>query len=410
MKAKVNLYVYGVFPNAEIVEVGRILSQNLDKYGQYEGFFRYSPSYLSHPLAYSIDPAHLPLNEETFAAKDGEIGMHRVFDDSLPDAWGRQILIRKGGLQKIRYAPVQLLGLLGGSGIGRFLFSEQKKKVNYQDTSIAYVNIAKAINEAGKFEDSLDTDTAELQHLLACGSSAGGARPKVLTIKDDQHWIAKFSSHKDIHPELFIALEQAGMTLAAQAGLEVPNVKRKQVNERDVLLIKRFDVTPEGGRNALVSMRTLIGVEDQYAVSYSDMATTIRLYSAKPQVDLELLFRQMILNVLLVNTDDHLQNFSMLHTANGWQLSPSYDIVPNVYQPEQILQVNGKHVDIGKNDVIGEGKRFGFSIQKSRKLLYEVVERVIAWEDIFQQSGVPEEHTGNLQSEIRRRMKRFQSH
>ena len=111
MKSKVNLYVYGVFPNAEIVEVGRILSQNLDTYGQYEGFFRYSPSYLSHPLAYPIDPAHLPLQEKTFAANDREIGMHRVFDDSLPDVWGRRILIRKGGLEKIRYAPVQLLGI-----------------------------------------------------------------------------------------------------------------------------------------------------------------------------------------------------------------------------------------------------------------------------------------------------------
>ena len=117
----------------------------------------------------------------------------------------------------------------------------------------------------------------------------------------------------------------------------------------------------------------------------------------------------MIINVLFVNTDDHLQNFSMLHTAGGWQLSPSYDIVPNIYQSGQILQVNGKHTDIGKIDVIDEGKRFGFSVQKSRKFFGEVVERVVSWEDIFQQSGVPEEHTGKLQSEIRRRMNRFRS-
>ncbi len=407
MKETVNLYVNGVFPDGQIVQVGRILSRHLDTYGQYEGFFRYSPQYLEHPKAYAIDPIHLPLRNETFEARNRDTGIHMVFDDSLPDAWGRLILARKGGLEKSRFAPAHLLNVLQGMGLGRFLYSEQEKKTNFEDGSIPFADIAKAIDEAGKLEDSVDTETAELQHLLACGSSAGGARPKVLTRKDNKYWLAKFASRKDVRPELLISLEEAGMTLAGQAGLEVPELQRAKVRDKSVLLIKRFDVVPEGGRNAIVSFRTLLGIEDHYSAHYSDMAKIIRLFSNRPETDLKLLFRQMVLNILLINTDDHLQNFAMLHTDKGWQLSPSYDIVPNIYQPGQILQVNGKHSAISTDDIIQEGKAFGLSHQKSRRLLQDVLQRTGDWQNIFRKCKVPEDHTGKLRADIARRFSKI---
>lgn len=126
-KSEINLYVYGIFPNKEIVEIGRLLSRNLRSRQQLEGFFRYSPSYLRHPLAYALDPVHLPLDSRTFTADSRETGIHHVFDDSLPDAWGRHILARRGALDQTHYAPAHLLAVLGGSGLGRLLFSEQEK-------------------------------------------------------------------------------------------------------------------------------------------------------------------------------------------------------------------------------------------------------------------------------------------
>ncbi len=403
MKSTVNLYVQAVFPDGQIIQVGRLLSRNLANYGQYEGFFRYSREYLDHPKAYAIDPLHLPLADETFSADNQNTGIHLVFDDSLPDAWGRHILARKGGLVSDRFAPAHLLGVLQGRGLGRFLFSEQENLQSYEDSSISFTDIAKAIDEAGKLEDSVDIQTAELQHLLACGSSAGGARPKVLTRKDNQHWLAKFASRKDLHPELLVSLEEAGMTLARMAGLTVPKLQRVMVGERDILLIQRFDVVAEAGRNAMVSMRTLLGIEDHYSAHYADMAEIIRLYSSQPEIDLELLFRQMVVNVLLRNTDDHLQNFAMLHTDNGWQLSPAYDIVPNIYQTGQIIQVNGKHSTISAPDIIQEGKAFGLSQQKSHLLLHDVLAKIKDWQDVFSQCQVPAAHTDTLRTDINQR-------
>jgi serine/threonine-protein kinase HipA len=290
------------------------------------------------------------------------------------------------------------------------LFSYQEAAPILQDGSIEFADIAAAIDEAGQLEESIDVATADLRHLLACGSSAGGARPKVLTAQGGDFWIAKFASRKDLHPELAVALEETGLTLAGLAGLTVPAFKRQSVGGRGVLLIQRFDMTPKSGRNALVSFRTLIGIEDQYAVSYSDLASMIRRFSCQPLLDLELLYRQMIVNVLLVNTDDHLQNFAMLHTEQGWRLSPAYDIVPNIYQTEQILQVNGKHTGLRFADILLEGQSCGLSRQRSKQILLDVLARISAeWQGVFAACLVPEAHTGRLKNHIHQGLERMKS-
>ncbi|HFQ82002.1 MAG TPA: type II toxin-antitoxin system HipA family toxin [Desulfobacterales bacterium] len=404
MKAEVNLYVHALFTDGRIVLVGRLLSRNLYNRGNYEGFFRYDEAYLRNPLAYPLDPVHLPLDNGVFTAVNRELGMPEVFDDSLPDAWGRHILARKGGLEP-PYAPAHLLLALGGSGLGRLLFSESEVPPTSVGGSIDFADIAKAITEASALEDSIAVDNAELRHLLACGSSAGGARPKVLTILDDDLWLAKFTSRQDPHPELFVALEEAGLILARRAGLEVPEIRRERAAGRDILLIRRFDVTPTKGRNALVSFRTLIGVEDHYSVSYADLAGIVSRFSHRPKDDLEGLYRQMIVNIALVNTDDHLQNFAMLHTRQGWRLSPAYDIVPNIYQGEQILLVNGKHQALNRDDILREGRKFGLSKQRCGRILTEVAARLATWPEVFTACRVPEEHTGNLRLSITRRLK-----
>ena len=407
MKSEINLYIHGTFPDGQLIEVGRLLVRNLLSYQNQEGFFRYAPSFLNHPKAYAIDPVHLPLTDQTFVADAPSGGIHYLFDDSLPDAWGRHILARKGGIEHNRFTPAHLLAILKGSGLGRFLYTEQRGKPIFVDGSIDFTDITRAMDEAAKLEDGFDIDTAELQHLLACGSSAGGARPKVLTKKDDTFWIAKFASRKDPHPNLLPALEQAGMTLAGLAGLQVPELHRGDLEDRDLLLIRRFDVVEGGGRNALISFRTLLGMEDHYAASYSDMAAIIRLYSARPKEDTEQLFRQMVVNVLLVNSDDHLQNFAMIHTSEGWQLSPAYDIVPNIYQSSQVVMINHKHSDIEATDLVDEGRKFGLSTQRSKALVREVASALADWPDVFSSCGVPQAHTRNLRREITDRLRRI---
>jgi len=225
----------------------------------------------------------------------------------------------------------------------------------------------------------------------------------VLVRQEGQLWLAKFSSLRDPTPSLLVALGQAGMLLAQKAGLEIPEIQRLRVAERDILLIRRFDITPEGGRNAIVSMRTLIGSDNPYLCSYADMARVIRKIAAQPEADLAALFRWMLINVLVQNTDDHLQNFSMLHTSQGWRLSPGYDISPNIHQQRHILRINGGDGPFMRQDILAEGRRFGLSAQKCRRLFEAVYKSLADWEKIFDECGVSWEHTRELRSAIRHR-------
>lgn len=107
---------------------------------------------------------------------------------------------------------------------------------------------------------------------------------------------------------------------------------------------------------------------------------------------------------MLVNTDDQLQNFAMLHTRHGWCLSPAYDIVPNIYQTEQILQVNGRHNDLSADDISAEGMNFGLSALRSKKILADVLGKLADWQMVFETCLVPESHTGSLRDNIARRL------
>ncbi len=396
------LRVFARMPGGEILHAGRLLSRNLSSPGNKQGFFQYDFPYLTHPTAYPLDPIHLPLESRTFSANRGESGIHAVFDDSLPDAWGRTILAKRAGLDKTRFTAIHLLEALAGDGLGRLLYMQETETLSpdYRDASIDWEQITAAMEEAGLFEKDMDTENLALRHLLACGSSAGGARPKVLVRKDGHLWLAKFSSIRDPNPNLLVALEEAGMRLAQQAGLEIPELQRQRVADRDILLIRRFDVAPEGGRNALVSMRTLTGSENPYITSYADMAGVLREVSHDPAQDLAALFRWMTCNVLLQNTDDHLQNFSMLHTSAGWRLSPGYDITPNIHQEHHIMRINGSDTPFTRDDLLAEGRRFGLSAQKCRQLLDEVFAAFALWEMVFEQCAVPWEYCRYLRSSL----------
>ena len=77
-------------------------------------------------------------------------------------------------------------------------------------------------------------------------------------------------------------------------------------------------------------MQTLLEAEGYYNADYRDIADIIRRVSTNPGQDLVSLFKQLLLNVMIVNTDDHLKNFSMIFDGDGWKLSPAFDLVPNI--------------------------------------------------------------------------------
>jgi len=379
----VNLYVFVVLDDGRIIRAGRLLVENLHMAfrGGYSGVFQYDSDYLSHHDSYALDPANLKLTTKLIRARRPEYGIHGVFQDSLPGKWGNRLLAYKAGFNEQHYTPAHLLEALGSTGIGAILYSSEKRTpLGVEDPSIDFADLALALDEASSYENKNFT-AMELKFLITGGYSAGGARPKLL-VKRDGYYLAKFSSIHDRTPVLQVELEAAGLELSRRIGLEVPYFEVCQVRERPVLLVKRFDITPGGGRRSLLSFAALLD-QDPALGSYSSMAEVIRRYSKQPRIDLKHLFKQMIFNVAIHNTDDHLQNFSMIHDPDGWRLSPAYDLTPSFLQNEQATIIDGQVTGISIENVISEGKRFGFSRQKTLEIVDGIAKSLAGWHNLI---------------------------
>ncbi len=130
------------------------------------------------------------------------------------------------------------------------------------------------------------------------------------------------------------------MELSRRAGIETAETRLLPLGSGKCLLVKRFDINEAGGRNHMVSMQTLLKADDWYNAGYRDLAEVIKHVSAQPGQDLQRLYRQMVFNVMIGNTDDHLKNFLMLHNDEGWRLSPAFDLVPNIgFNQEHVLRI-----------------------------------------------------------------------
>jgi serine/threonine-protein kinase HipA len=225
---------------------------------------------------------------------------------------------------------------------------------------------------------------------LNAGSSPGGTRPKAVVMDEESniHYLAKFPSVKD--QVNVVRIEAATMNLAAKAGLSVPHTRLVQCSGKSVLLVQRFDIIPAGRRH-MISFQTLLKAHGYYQSRYLELLAVLRKYSNDPQGDSERLYRQMVFNAVVGNTDDHLKNFWMVHdNEQGWRLSPAFDLIPDVGR-------KGEHVlcfDLGANypgraDLENLGRRWG--IRNAVSAVAQVFDAMAGWRDEFANSGVEEE-------------------
>ena len=351
--------------------------------GKGRGAFRYAPDYLKTSEAFALDPVSLPLREGEFNIEHP--GVFGVFEDSLPDDWGRRLLVRKHRLPLHQQNLPNLLLALGSSGLGALFYTE---KGNPQKTSAeaSVLYLDQLVKAAEAFERG-DTRDADINLLLGAGSSPGGARPKALVYDEqaDQHYLAKFPSIKDQVD--VVRIEAATMKLGEKAGLDVPETKLVECGSRPVLMVKRFDVLPQGRRH-MVSLQTLLKVTGYYQARYADMLNVTRKVSADPLLDSERLFRQMVFNAVIHNTDDHLKNFWMTCTRDeGWRLSPAFDLVPDIGQRgEHVLFFDLDPVYPGRENLLRLGRSWGVS--GATDIIEQVFNAVSHWRETYLACGV----------------------
>lgn len=361
------------------------------------GSFVYGQSYLNRAEAVAIDPINLPLRDTEFTtAKVG--GLFGALRDTAPDAWGRMVIERRDrnrGYNELDY-------LLGSSDVhvGALSYGPDLE-IPALDYSTAYSleHLEAASDAADALEGEIDGEesplSADLNQLLVPSSGLGGARPKTTAIDEhDQLWVVKFPSRHDQWTNAIA--ESAYLTLAGECGIEVPEARTIKIRGRQSVIIRRFDQEPgsEGTiRRLFLSAHTLLGLEDSVTHrtgwSYLDLVHLLTRISATPRSDALELFRRMVFNALVSNTDDHPRNHAVIGTdEGGWRLSPAYDLVPSNDRSlgERNLAMAcgvtpGRERWANRENLVSGARHFGLSEEEADTLITRVKETVVRrWE------------------------------
>ena len=389
----ITLNVWRRTPDGDRLRAGqiRVAAPDPTRGGRLKGEFRYDPGYLEQPqaLALALDPIHLPLKSGIFAADRPHAGIHGVFEDSLPDAWGRGLLIRRHRLPRSHQDPAHLLLYLGQNGLGALAYQVAGSDDIPPPAPPTSPHDTLALIEAAERYDLNPAELADddLAALFRAASSPGGARPKLIVEHQGASCIAKLGSSQD-RVDL-VRVEAACLALAAAAGLEIPSFQVVEFGRHPALLIERFDVCGKQGRRHMLSMQTLAGADGWYQLGYADLADLVRRLSDRPEVDLPALYRQMVFNAFIGNTDDHLKNFSLLHRDHAWRLSPAYDLTPDEPQRgEHVLHFGPAGYEPSANALAALASAFGLSSRKARQIRDKVTSVMAGWRERFLDYGV----------------------
>jgi serine/threonine-protein kinase HipA len=326
-----HLFVWVRRADGAIHRVGELATTAPDRNsGRFESEFEYARAWVNEPRAFALDPVSLPLDSARRFRADLLYPPLAVFDDALPDDWGRRLLAAAIADEGGKPTLAEMLLRMRGAGTGAPLFTATDT-APHPDHSVPSTALSKLLEAASQFEAGTLPPGDEFRRLLEGSSRAGGARPKALVHDESGEWLAKFPSRARDEGQDVVGLEATCLNLARRAGLEVPESRLQSIGARRVLMVKRFDVSAQGGRYHMVSLRTLCKERPGiYVHSYSDLAQVLRKHSASPAEDLAALYRHMVFNAAIGNVDDHLKNFWMLVRPGGFRLAPAFDLVPDI--------------------------------------------------------------------------------
>ncbi len=404
MREKKEIFVYAHWVGIEEPTLMGVLS-TLPSKGKEVFSFEYTTKWLKSEYTFMLDPELQLYSGQFFPSNEKK--NFGVFLDSCPDRWGRVLMNRREAAlaRKEERKPKSLvesdylLGVYDCHRMGglRFKLNENGNFLN-DDSNMAappWVSLRELENASRKFEEDNIEDSEYLKWvdlLIAPGASLGGARPKA-SVRDEkgQLWIAKFPSLND--DKNMGAWEMVVSELAAMADINLPTNEIAQFNSKyHTFMTKRFDRNNVGRRIHFASAMTLLGLVDGSAsdtgVSYLDLVTFISKHGSDVNADLEELWKRIVFNISIKNTDDHLRNHGFLLTEKGWKLSPAYDINPNEFGTG--LSLNISETDNALELELALSVHEYFRIEKINAgiIIKRVMSSVKNWKNVANKIGI----------------------
>lgn len=401
MAAKTDIWVYAHWIGMTEPKCIGILSAQQAK-GKKAFSFKYDAEWISTKEQMILDPDIGWFAGPQFSNKEQNFG---IFLDSMPDTWGRTLMKRRA-VQKAKEEnkPVPtlydidfLLGVYDESRMGALRFklaSDGPFLDNDQNAATPpFHNIRELQHAADIIESDADNDQTKksLAILIAPGSSLGGARPKANILDENGHpMIAKFPSKNDTIDKA--AWEFLAYKLALQAGVEMTESMIVHIaGKYNTFFTKRFDRIG-GERIHFASAMTMTNnnedtIKDNPA-SYLDLAEFIQYSGANNKADLHQLWRRIIFNIAISNTDDHLCNHGFILEDAGWKLSPAYDINPSIDKDGLALNIDMDNNALDFELAKSVGEYFQLNLQQMENIIEEVIAPVRNWKAIAIEIGI----------------------
>ncbi len=387
------------FGKSPVIPVGRLARDSEQVY------FEYDSQFLSSGL--QISPYKLPLQAGTMSFSRGLFeGLPGVFNDSLPDGWGRLLLdrlLRSKGILPGEFSVLDRLAHVGYTGMGALQYEPDltlesgTEQINLDD-----------LNQQTK-EILLGLPSEVLQELIHLNGSSAGARPKALVgynilsgslihgtreiPEGYEHWIVKFGNSNDGTDAG--AIEYVYNLMAKKAGLEIPECHLfPGKGNTGYFATKRFDRRPGGKKLHMLTACGLLHSDFRTpALDYEDLIRAT-LWLTKDLRQAQKIFQYAVFNVLAHNRDDHSKNFSFLMDEKGnWTVSPAYDLTfSSGPAGQQSMLVAGEGENPGILDLLKLAPLADYSEADARRVIERIQDVLSDWPSLAKKFEVSSEN------------------
>ncbi len=345
---------------------------------------RCAPHWLRQGFALSedlplIDREHLP------AEKDSAAG---AVDDARPDRWGERVI------RLLERPPrLSLLELLYFTGDDRFgALGVSIDGDHYRPSTQPALPTLGDVEQIQALVRKVQMGVPVQEHerrLIAPGATMGGARPKALVQMEGKAWVLKFGEEAGSSEGL---IEHACMTLAARAGIRVARTHPVALDRGTAVAVERFDREPGQRLHALSAHVALRAAGSEQ--SYPALAQWLRrrgvVAGDMNRKDMRELFRRLVFNILIDNTDDHEKNHALLALDNQqYRLSPAFDVLPTGQAlGYQSMGVGEDGATSNVANALSLAAAYGLTAREARKEASRVALVVDAWQAHFSTTGV----------------------
>ena len=400
-QSKTDIYVYAHWQEMKEPKLIGVLSAQQAK-GKKAFSFEYDRNWLKTEQKFLLDPDIQLYGGPQYPNQKENFG---IFLDSMPDTWGRTLMKRREAQlarernekPKTLYDIDFLLGVYDESRMGALRFKTDPNgdflDNNKNASTPPWSSIRELQNAAANFENDNDNEDVNkwLYVLMAPGSSLGGARPKANILDNDKSlWIAKFPSKTDTVDKA--AWEFLAYKLATSAGVDMAPCRiEKIMGNHHTFFTKRFD-RENGERIHFASAMTMTGnnedtIRDNPA-SYLDIAEFISNQGANLEENLHQLWRRIVFNIAISNTDDHLRNHGFILTKEGWILSPAYDLNPSIDKDGLALNIDMDNNALDFELARSVGEYFRLNTLQMEIIIQEITLVVTNWKKIATEIGI----------------------